>query len=347
MSCRTKQRPINENWYKLILFYLVIFISLPLDWQLNGKSLPSGSKFIPSMDFGFVRLEIKDVLSNNTGILKVIATNDRGSSSSSGSLKLSLKSGDGPNTNSLHPSGHTGITAIEKLEKSVSLKLQDSPEITTNNSIAPHFTTDLPAEHHIGADNIIQLDCKVEPKEDSNLRIDWYHNGIPITAGSRIIPNLEFGFVSLIIKDASARDEGIYTCKAVNSMGEATTFTKVYQLSPTKTGVDFSTMHPHGIEGLESIGKVEARITLADNEETVDTKVPPKFTTSFGDHNLEQGSIGHFEACLEPKEDGDIVLEWKFNGKPLMQSKTFRNEKEIHCSLHSISEIRFKIQTCS
>lgn len=303
-------------------------------------SLPSGSKFIPSMDFGFVRLEIKDVLSNNTGILKVIATNDKGSSSSSGSLKLSMKTDDGISTDSLHPSGHTGLNAIEKLEKSVSFKLQDTPEIIKNNNIAPYFTSDLPAEFHIGPDNIIQLDCKVEPKDDSNLRIDWYHNGIPISAGSRVVPSLEFGFVSLFIKDTSARDEGIYTCKATNSMGEATTFTKVYQLSPTKTGVDFSTMHPHGIEGLESIGKVEAKILLTDNEEPSETKVPPRFTTSFGDHNLEQGSIGHFEANLEPKDDSNIVLEWKLNGKPLMQSKTkFINRIKSNITLNQVQDL--------
>ena len=76
------------------------------------------------------------------------------------------------------------------------------------------------------------------------------------------------------------------------------------------------------------------------NEEPSETKVPPRFTTSFGDHNLEQGSIGHFEANLEPKDDSNIVLEWKLNGKPLMQSKTkFINRIKSNITLNQVQDL--------
>ena len=290
-----------------------------LDWQLNGKPLQTGSKFIPSLDFGYVRLEIRDVLKKDVGVYKVIATNEKGTSSSSGSLKLDPNTTTGVTTDSFHPSGKSGLDAIEKVETSASFKLQDNAEVP-DSSVVPHFTTDLPPELQVDG-NTIYLNCKVEPKEDSNLRIDWYHNGIPLSSGSRVQPELEFGFVTLTIGDVSARDEGIYTCKAINQMGEATTFTKVNNSMSSRTGVDSSTMHPHGIEGLESIGKLEAKISLEDNEEKVNSTVPPNFTSAFGDSSLNPGSIGHFEASLEPKEDATMTIEWTLNGKPLIESK--------------------------
>ena len=58
------------------------------DWELNEKPLPSGTKFIPSVDFGFVRLEINDALVKNSGLLKVTATNSLGTASTSGTLKI-------------------------------------------------------------------------------------------------------------------------------------------------------------------------------------------------------------------------------------------------------------------
>lgn len=304
----------------------IIVIKLHSDWQLNGKALPSGSKFIPSCDFGMVRLEIRDALGQDAGMFKVSATNSKGSASSSGTLKILAEGTDGPSTISLHPSGRVGLEAIEKMDFATGMKLEDDGDIEPLLQ-KPSFTSDLPAEFHVIADEDIQLECKVEPKNDSDLRIDWYHNGIPLKTGSRVKASLEFGYVNLQIKDVTDRDQGIYTCKAVNKSGEATTFTKVFCSSLGQTGVDASTMHPRGVEGLESITKVEARGILPDAEEEEQQKIKPTFVTAFADAELEEGAIGHFEAKLEPSDDSDIVLEWMLNGKPLKESKKDHTSK--------------------
>lgn len=288
---------------------------------MNGKSLPVGSKFKPAADFGFVRLEIGDVLPQDEGVFKVIATNKKGFSSSSGTLKL-VGQHSCVKIESLHPSGSSGMAAIEKLDSRVELPSQE-PE--TKSFKTPHFTSDLPELIQCDNKHIIQLHCNVEPKEDPSLKVNWFHNGLPLKTGSRVHPNLDFGFVSLKIGDASIEDEGIYTCKATSSTGEAVTFTKVINSPPSaQSGVDSSTMHPHGEEGFQLLGKLETRMKLnLSEEEEIITIKSPKFTSSFGDHTLEQGSIGHFEATLEPKDDGYLKIEWIFNGKPLRHSRNF------------------------
>ena len=267
-----------------------------------------------------MRLEIHDVLEKDVGVFKVLASNDTGSSSTSGSVKISSYP-QNVTSGSLHPSGQTGLDAIEKIEQKASMKLPESSESINENISTPHFTTDLCQDFQVGPDNRIILNCNVEPKSDPNLKIEWFHNGSALTTGSRVMPSFDFGFVNLTIADVTHRDEGIYTCKASNSMGVATTFSKVHISSSLKSQVDSTTMHPHGIEGLESIGKVEAKINFSEKEMVPESSTPPKFTKSFENQTLEQGSVGHFEAFLEPKDDSSISLEWLFNGKPLMQGK--------------------------
>ena len=300
--------------------------------------MPVGSKFKPAADFGYVRLEINDVLPKDEGVFKVIATNEKGSSSSSGTLKL-FHQDPGVKLDSLHPSGSSGMAAIGALDARIQLPA-DEPE--KNSFTAPYFTTDLPEQFHCDNNHVIQLYCNVEPKNDPSLKIDWHHNGVPLITGSRVQPNLDFGFVSLRIGDASIRDEGIYTCKATNSIGEAVTFSKVFNSPPSaQSGVDSLTMHPHGEEGYQSLGKLKTSMILNINEEEeIINRRPPKFTTLFGDQLLEQGSIGHFEAALEPKDDGDLTIDWNFNGKPLRQSSRFKHIHDFGMVVFEIMGIR-------
>ena len=50
---------------------------------------------------------------------------------------------------------------------------------------------------------------------------------IVFSSGSRIKTSLDFGLVKLEIGSVRASDVGIYTCKAVNHNGEATSTTSI------------------------------------------------------------------------------------------------------------------------
>ena len=250
---------------------------------------------------------------------KCTATSNRGTASTSGSLKV-VAEGSGVSTKSLHPSGGTGLQAIVDADKASGLRLVDPAE-EEDMVQRPVFTKDLPSEVHLRPDQPLLLDCNVEPKADPGLRVDWFHNGLPLATGTRIKAAMEFGFVSLSIASVTERDQGVYTAKAINGLGEATTFCSV-ALPSTTSGVDASTLHPRGILGLESIGQMETRGSLPDEEEPELTNHrPPQFTTQFNNAELEQGSVGHFEARLEPTDDGNITLDWTLNGKPLAESE--------------------------
>ena len=305
----------------------------PIDWQVNGKPLPSGTKFLPSTDFGLVRLEIQDCLAREAGVYKCTATNNLGIASTSGTLKI-LDESSGVSTKSLHPSGASGLKAIVDAEKSTGMKLSDEDEDEPRKQ-RPVFTTDLPAEVTLASGEPLLLECQIEPKTDPELQLDWFHNGLPLAIGSRIKATMEFGFVSLSIADMTDRDQGVFTAKAVNALGEATTFCSV-KLPTPDLGVDLATLHPRGSQGLESIGQMETRGTLPDQDEPELTNLrPPRFVTQFNSAELEEGAVGHFEANLEPTDDGDITLQWTLDGKPLAESKHGHVVLSI-CNLNSV-----------
>ena len=295
--------------------------------MLNGGPLPSGTKFIPSFEFGVVKLVIEDALLKDAGMFKCTATNNKGIASTSGTLKVQTEGGSGVASEGLHPSGKAGLDAIQKMELEASLKLAGDKAVEEEDLHAPRFTTDLPAEVNLQSEMDLNLECCIEPKNDSTLKIDWYHNGLPLSTGTRIRATSDFGFVNLSINGMTARDAGLYTCKATNKLGEAVTFIKV-NVQETAFGVDFSSQHPRGSEALNSFTGVEAKGILRDEEEKVDEIIPPRFVTNFENAELGQGSVGHFEAQLEPRNE-NMTLEWFLDGKPLKESKTYNNFEKL------------------
>lgn len=63
-----------------------VFFSL-LEWFVNGKPLPSGSRYKSTYDFGYVSLDINHAYAEDSGIYMCKATNSKGNASTSGSLR--------------------------------------------------------------------------------------------------------------------------------------------------------------------------------------------------------------------------------------------------------------------
>ena len=84
--------------------------------------------------------------------------------------------------------------------------------------------------HHIGVvkeGSNVHAEARIEPKGDSKLRVEWELNGKPVSSGSRLKTTLDFGHVTLNINGVRSTDSGIYTCKAINALGEAVSTTSI------------------------------------------------------------------------------------------------------------------------
>ena len=65
------------------------------------------------------------------------------------------------------------------------------------------------------------MEANVEPKQDPDLKIEWFLNGKVLEQAHRYKTTYDFGLVTLDLDDAYDRDQGIYTCRAFNKVSES------------------------------------------------------------------------------------------------------------------------------
>lgn len=188
----------------------------------------------------------------------------------------------------------------------------------------PVWTVPVKPEFQLSEGQALHLEGQVDPKEDPNLKIEWYFNGKVLEHGSRFKMTSDFGFVTLDLTEVYERDQGIYTCKASNRAGEAFTSTTVFCSS--KENIIERTQHPKGTEGLETIQNLEESLSKQEGPAAApEDGQAPRFTTEFVPlKNISEGEIAHFEASLIPTGDQSMVIEWFYNGKVLEAGHRFR-----------------------
>lgn len=85
--------------------------------------------------------------------------------------------------------------------------------------------------------------------------LEFFANGKLLPTGSRFKGNHDFGFVTLDINSCYAEDSGVYTVKATNSKGQASTSGTLKCTS--KSDIYLQTQHPTGEAGLEKVKEVD------------------------------------------------------------------------------------------
>lgn len=85
----------------------------------------------------------------------------------------------------------------------------------------PVFLTPLTSLDNLKEGEHAHLECRVEPINDANLKIEWFVNGVKLKTGHRFRTTHDFGYVALDILYTYPEDSGTYMCKATNLVGEA------------------------------------------------------------------------------------------------------------------------------
>ena len=90
-------------------------------WKYNDQEFPSGSRFIPSSDFGKVTLDIRDTMAADSGVISCTVVNARGQTAvTTGTLKVASK-GTGVLSATQLPAGQQGLENLQKFEASMNL----------------------------------------------------------------------------------------------------------------------------------------------------------------------------------------------------------------------------------
>ncbi len=296
--------------------------TMNIEWFVNGKPLPAGARYKTTYDFGYVALDIVGAYAEDSGIYTCKATNNKGNATTSGTLKCTSTATMFLETQ--HPQGIAGLEAVEGTEEAIANKYKRQVSKGEKEYPAPTWIVPVAPEKKLNEAEPLHLEGQVEPKDDPNLKIEWYFNGKVLAHGSRFKFTSDFGFVTLDLTEVYERDQGIYTCKASNASGEAFTTSTVYCTS--KDSLIEKTQHPKGAEGLEAIQDLEDSLRKSDSGVIESDKGhAPRFTSDFVPiKSICEGEIAHFEASLIPTGDQSMVIEWFCNGKQIDASHRVR-----------------------
>ena len=186
--------------------------SMRVEWLFNGKAVAQGHRFRTTYDFGFVALDILYAYPEDSGTYTCVAKNVLGETRTECTLKVAGKAGL-----LLDTMDRDRLAQLRNLEH----KDRTRPEDIDAPITKPVFTTPLNSVDGAAESGHVHLECRLEPVNDPNLRVEWFVNGKAVKTGHRFRTTHDFGFVALDILTAYAEDSGTYMCKATNRLGEA------------------------------------------------------------------------------------------------------------------------------
>ena len=283
---------------------------MSIQWYFNGQVLQASSRIQTFHDFGYVALDINDARKEDSGTYTLVATNVLGSQQAE--VQLNVDAHAQVDFSSMHSKT---VQETARFETKQEIK-QEFEEIVSHGP--PVFKTTLQSPQPVSEGQNIHLEARLEPIGDPSMRVEWFFNGRPLTIGSRFKTYNDFGFIALDIMSVTPQDQGQYTCRARNKVGEAVTQATVQVIS--RSNVITETEHE---SAMQQISYLETeKVKLSTEEEVL--KVAPTFTKSLKNIEAGEGQNIHLEARLAPTGDSTMRVEWTVNGAQLKTGHRFR-----------------------
>lgn len=155
----------------IIIFQLRFFNSnLTRILKLDGKPLEASSRITNFFNFGYVALTIKFITIHDRGVYTCVARNALGEATTA--AKLSVISKQDILLDSQHPEGLEKIRYLED-----DSRYARKEETTTSVTIKPRFLGPLKGTNKIVEGQKAHFEIRLEPQNDSTLRVEWYFNG--------------------------------------------------------------------------------------------------------------------------------------------------------------------------
>lgn len=283
--------------------------NLKVEWFKNGQPVTIGHRFRPIHDFGYVALDIVDLIAEDSGTYTCRAVNAVGSDETT--CSLNCRGSEQILTATQNEAGLEQIHYLEDRSKYSRTEVVD--EVTRQ---APVFTTSL-KNIEIKEGQRAHFECRLIPVSDPTMKVEWYHNNVALKSGSRFTETNNFGFVALDIMSCLPEDSGTYTCRAVNALGKAVT--SAIAIVHSKKSIYLESQHESTLHRLHHL-EDSSRYQRQSAQDELITQAPV-FTMPVRDIRVAENQAVHFEARLIPVGDPKLKVEWLRNGVPLEACK--------------------------
>ncbi len=322
--------------------------SMKVDWLKNGRPLVSSSRIKTTFEFGIASLDIKGVYAEDAGVVTCRAANESGKNEVS--CKLIVHTKDSLVTESQLPdSMREGIEKTLEYDRSISddgivkVGRPSRPERGTFHepakAAAPRILVPVsPLQRSEG--QRAHFACRIEPANDTTMKVEWLQDGQPLVTGSRIQSVFEFGIASLDYKDVTAEDSGTITCVVTNESGRTESSARL--VCRGQGSLIMKSQLPQEMQaGIEKT--LEYDRSLSDDSgqrfhsgEIIEAAKarPPKFVIPLNNVMKKEGETAHFACKLEPASDNTMRVDWLQNNRPVITGSRVKTKHEFGlCSL--------------
>ena len=194
-------------------------------------------------------------------------------------------------------------------------KKQTKREEETVKYGAPVFVTPL-RDVIINEGERAKFEAKIQPVGDPNMRVDWFCNGKPITASSRVNTICQFGYVALDMLNATAMDSGEYTCEIRNESGAVHTSAKLVVQTRREIDAEANAARQQTLKHTEMKATQEIRREVREPP-----PARPEFVRQLeAQVDKPEGGTIHLEAQVNPISDHTMKIEWLKDGKAITAS---------------------------
>lgn len=160
-----------------------------------------------------------------------------------------------------------------------------------------------------------RFEAKITPVGDPSMTVEWYMNGTPVTASSRINTICQFGYVALDMLNAALRDGGEYTCEVRTNSGVVHSTGRLTVQAKRDRDAEAAAR----AESLRHTDMKMRQTTVRVESEPLPDK--PKFVRGLVDlRDKPEGSTVHLEAQVNPISDHTMRIEWLKDGKAITAS---------------------------
>lgn len=268
--------------------------NLVVQWIKNGEPLAHGNKYRISHDFGLCKLGIGFTFPEDEGVFQLKISNASGEAVTSATLKCHPKEailGDVQ-----HEESWKRIQEIEAPK-------EPEPEQEPAPKVSPKFTSPIQNVAELQEGQPAHFETTVEPIDDPELVIQWYHNDEPFFASSRAKILSDFGWCILNINSTEERDTGTWTCVATNSVGEDRVTTN---LSVSGHAVLYTDTIQ--AQSLARIQELEAPKEGPAEPEAQQFEAPSITVQLSAPGDLSDGDSAHLEAHYTPTNDPHLKV---------------------------------------
>ncbi len=288
--------------------------TMRIEWTKDGAPITASSRIGTIFSFGYVSLNITNLRMEDSGTYKCRAVNAAGEATTQARISVKATTDMTTSTGIVEQQQYIQQTTLLEQQQQAKANLQRTESIVEPTQ-APEFKTPIKDQVGIKEGGFAHFEARLEPMGDHTMTVEWFKDGRPVDASSRITTFFNFGYVALTIKQVGSYDAGTYTCVAKNKCGRAETAARM--TTTTVQDADVQSKTWESIQQMEATKKMTATTTIVPQEETT----APRFLSQLkGTGVVLEGQRAHFECRLEPQNDPNLKVQWLHDGRELKAS---------------------------